>query len=168
MAIEELWYEGFGIGIDPKDLTILQVCLRSVLVFLAALMMVRVADKRFLSKMSAFDVILGFILASSLARAINGSAPLTPTLVMGFLLVGFHWVLAWLSRRSRVFGKLVKGREDVLLENDRLNQRALRRNNLSEADLLEAARQQGHVENLAQVRKAVLERSGYISILPKD
>ena len=71
--------EILGIGLEPKDLTILQVCLRGVLVFFVAIVMVRMGDKRFLARMTAFDAILGFILASMLARAINGSAPLLPS-----------------------------------------------------------------------------------------
>ncbi len=43
--------------------------------FAAALVMVRSGDKRFFARKSAFDVILGFMLASVLSRAINGSAP---------------------------------------------------------------------------------------------
>ena len=50
-----------GLGWEGKDLGLLQVCLRALIVFLAALVMVRLADRRFLSKMTAFDAILGFI-----------------------------------------------------------------------------------------------------------
>ena len=69
-------YESFsrllGLGLEPKNLTFLQIALRAVLVFIISLAIVRVANKRFLAKMTAFDAILGFILASMLARAVNG------------------------------------------------------------------------------------------------
>jgi hypothetical protein len=42
--------------------------------------MVRVANKRIFSKTTAFDAVLGFIMASMLARAVNGSAAFFPTL----------------------------------------------------------------------------------------
>ena len=51
-----------GLGMEANKLTVFQVLLRAMIVFLAAIVMVRMADKRFLSRMSAVDVILGFIL----------------------------------------------------------------------------------------------------------
>ena len=77
----EKLYSAFGAGLDAQHLTMAQVALRAVLVFMAALVMVRMANKRFFAKKTAFDVILGLILASMLARAINGSEQLGPTIV---------------------------------------------------------------------------------------
>src|ERR1700756_3996207 len=104
-----------GLGLDPKELSFVQISLRGTIVFVAALAMVRVGNKRFLAKMSAFDAILGFILASMLARAVNGSAPFFPTLFGGFVVVGLHRIFARLSCRSKRFGAWVKGGSNVLV-----------------------------------------------------
>jgi uncharacterized membrane protein YcaP (DUF421 family) len=106
-----------GIGIEPKDLNWTQVSLRGIVIFMAALVMVRLADKRFMGKKTAFDVILGLVLASMLARPINGSAALLPTLICGFVLVGLHRLMAAIAFRSHRFGELVKGTDEVLVEN---------------------------------------------------
>src|ERR1700710_969745 len=90
-------YAALGIGVEAQYLTILQVVLRAVVVFFASLLIVRVADKRFFAKKTAFDVILGLILASMLARAINGSEQLGPTLSAGFALAFLHRLLGWLA-----------------------------------------------------------------------
>ena len=92
-----------GLGLEPKNLTALHVTLRSIIVFLVTLMIVRVGNKRFLSGMSAFDAIVGFILASVLARAVNGSAAFFPTLVGGFVLVLLHRLLAMAAFRWKKF-----------------------------------------------------------------
>ena len=97
-----------GIGLEPNDLTWAQVSLRGIIIFIAAVVMVRLADKRFMGKKAAFDVILGFILASMLSRGINGSAALFPTLVCGFVLVALHRVMAAIAFRCHGFGVLVK------------------------------------------------------------
>ena len=76
-----------GLEVDPQNLSFLQVSLRGVIVFIAALTMVRVGDRRFLGKLTALDAILGFILASMLARAVNGSVAFFPTLGAGFVIV---------------------------------------------------------------------------------
>ena len=82
----ELLYSAFGVGEQAQHLTVFQVLLRAILLFFVALCIVRVADKRFFAKKTAFDVVLGLILASMLARAINGSEQLGPTIVAGFAL----------------------------------------------------------------------------------
>ena len=69
-----------GLGSDAAGLTFVQISLRGVVVFVAALVIVRCGDRRFLSQKTAFDAVLGFILASMLARAVNGTAAFFPTL----------------------------------------------------------------------------------------
>jgi uncharacterized membrane protein YcaP (DUF421 family) len=59
---------------------VLQVSLRALIMFIAALIIVRLGSKRFLARKTAFDFILAFMLGSMLSRAINGSAELLPTL----------------------------------------------------------------------------------------
>jgi uncharacterized membrane protein YcaP (DUF421 family) len=154
-----------GLGADPKNLTFLQISLRGVIVFITALVMIRLGDKRFLSKKTAFDAILGFVLASMLARAVNGSVSFFPTLGGGFVLVGLHRTLAWLARRSHRFGNLVKGRCDLLIEDGIVVERAMRQNNLSEHDLLEDLRLNGNVDDPQSVRAAFVERNGQISVV---
>src|SRR3954463_7021795 len=135
-----------GLSIEAKELTFLQIALRAVIVFVTALVMVRVADKRFLSKMTPLDAILGFLLASMLARAINGSASFFPTLAGGFVLVFAHRIVAAAALRWERFGDVVKGKEDVLVENGRVREKSMRANNISEKDLLEELRLSGGVE----------------------
>jgi uncharacterized membrane protein YcaP (DUF421 family) len=156
-----------GIGVEPKHLTVLHVCLRGTVIFMAGVAMLRVADKRFLSKMTALDAILGFILASMLARAINGSAPLAPTVVGGFVLVLLHRMCCKLALHSELFGGLVKGHADRLIRDGEVDRRAMRANDLSEKDLLEELRQHGRVACPADVQEAYIERSGKISVVPK-
>src|SRR5690242_17980356 len=98
-----------GLGLEPKDLGVLQVCLRGVVVFLVTLVIVRVGHRRFLSRMTSFDAVLGFLLASVLARAINGSASFVPTLAVGFVLVLLHRIFSALTFYWESFGRLVKG-----------------------------------------------------------
>ena len=159
-GIEQL----LGIGVEPRDLSILQVSLRGIIIFIAAIVMVRLADKRFLSKRTAVDAVLGFVIASMLARAINGSGPLVPTIIGGFVIVLLHRLLAHLSMRWHSFGACVKGTDDIVIENGVVNQETLRRNDFSERDLLENLRLHG-VESPAEVRSARIERNGDVSVV---
>src|SRR3954463_15374514 len=149
-----------GLNLEPKNLTLLHVSLRAVLVFVSALVMVRVADRRFLSKMSAVDVILGFILASMLARATNGSAAFFPSLVGGFVLVFFHKICVALAFHFPAFGHLIKGRAAIIIENGKVCEPVMRQHHITEKDLLEELRQEGGVPSPEQVEIARVERSG--------
>jgi uncharacterized membrane protein YcaP (DUF421 family) len=136
-----------------------------VIVFAAALVIVRCGDRRFLSQKTAFDAVLGFILASMLARAVNGTAAFFPTLGGGLVLVLLHRCLAYWSRRSHVLGLLIKGRSDVIIKDGALDEAAARRNRLSEHDLYEDLRLHGNVAEVRDVLLAVLERNGHISVV---
>ena len=155
-----------GPGLEPRELTFVQIPLRGIIVFLVSLGMVRVGARRFLAKMSAFDAILGFILASMLARTINGSAAFFPTLGAGFVLVGLHRLIATFSFHSDAFGMLVKGRAEVLVEAGKPDRKKMQASKISEKDLLEEARLNGQVEQIAQIAKATIERNGQVSVIP--
>ena len=165
-------YEGvrhlLGLGLEPKDLSFVHIGLRGVVVFLVSLVMIRVANRRFLAKMSAFDALLGFILASMLARAVNGSSPFFPTLGGGFVLVALHALISKLSFRWKRFGVLVKGRADVLVRDGRPEQDRMRAYKISEDDLLEEARLNGQVIELTDIRRATIERNGQVSVVPME
>lgn len=154
-----------GLAARPENLTFVQISLRGIIVFVAALLMVRIGDKRFLPKKTAFDAILVFILASVLARAINGSAAFFPTLGGGFALVLFHRLLAKLAYRWHVFGKLVKGNDDVLIKDGKVILENMRKNDITERDLHEELRLNGHVNSTDEVKEARMERSGEISVI---
>jgi uncharacterized membrane protein YcaP (DUF421 family) len=154
-----------GAGAQPQDLTFLQTGLRGIVVFLAAMVMVRLGDLRFLSRKTVFDAILGFILASMLARAVNGSVAFFPTLGCGFVLVGLHKAMAIFARRSHTFGNLVKGRCVQVVRDGVVDELAMRRHDLSEHDLVEDLRLNGNIDDPRQVRAAYIERNGQISVV---
>src|SRR5205809_7650572 len=124
--------ELLGLGVESKELTFLQVSLRGVIVFAATLVMMRLSSKRSLAEKTAFDAVLIVIIASVLARAINGSAAFFPTLGAGFVLVILHRLLGVAAYHSHAFGCVIKGRPAVIVQNGKLNRETMRRNQVSE------------------------------------
>src|SRR5438045_7430435 len=104
-----------GLGVEPRDLTFVQISLRGIIVFLVTLAAVRRGHKRSLARKTPFDAVLLVILAAVLSRAINGSAAFFATLGGGVVLVLIHRLFAYLAFYSHGFGILVKGRPDVIL-----------------------------------------------------
>jgi len=154
-----------GISVQPKDLTFLQVSIRGVVVFIAALIMVRLSSKRSLAEKTAFDAVLVVIIGSMLARVINGSEAFFSTLGTGFVLVLLHRLFGVAAYYSHAFGFLVKGTPTVLVENGRLERKNMFWNHISKHDLEEDMRLDAKTEDLSKIRTARLERSGDISFI---
>ena len=168
--MEELWHGvewALGLGQDIRTLSAVQMSLRAVLIYLVGWGILRFGGKRFLGRETAFDIVLGFILGSTLSRAINGTAPVFVTVAASVLLVAVHQILAWLTWHSHRFGVLLKGTPDPLIEDGRVLRDSLRRHMISQGDLLQALRLNGHVDDPTQVQEALYERNGDISILKK-
>ncbi len=151
---------------DIGDVNALQMALRTLLIYVVTVVLIRLGSKRFLSEATAFDVIVGIMLGSVMSRAINGSAPLFPTLAAGGVFIGLHWSLAALASRTARFGSLVKGNPILLIKDGKLQQEGMRRAGLSSHDLEQALRLQAQATDAAKVKLAYLERNGNISVIP--
>lgn len=161
-------HSAFGMGVEPNDMTLQQMSLRAVVIFFAALVLIRIADKRFMANKTGFDLLLVFILGSTLSRAINGPSPLFKTIAIGLLVVILHRVLAMIACRSTTICTLLKGSSDVLIQNGQMNREAMTRHNLTEADILEDMRLKTTITDVRKVREARIERNGEISVIPME
>jgi len=157
-----------GIGVAPKQLTFLQVSVRGVIVFVAALMMVRLSSKRSLAEKTAFDAVLVVIIGSMLARVINGSEAFFPTLGTGFLLVVLHRLFGLAAYYSHTFGILIKGQPATLVQNGRMQRNNMFWNHISKHDLEEDMRLEANTDDLSKIQVARLERSGDISFIKAE
>jgi uncharacterized membrane protein YcaP (DUF421 family) len=169
--MSELWAavsRALGLELEGKDLTAVQMVLRAAIVFVVSIAMLKIGDKRFMGKSTAFDVFLGIVFGSTVSRAITGNAPFFPALAGGFTLVVFHWLFAAVAFRSHGFGKLVKGSDRVLVRDGEIQWDEMKRAHITEHDLEEALRSAGHRPDVKRVKAAHLERDGDISVITED
>lgn len=155
-----------GLGMDIGDVDSLQMGLRTVVIYVAMLFIVRLGSKRFLSEASAFDVIVAIMLGSIMSRGINGSAPLVPTIVAGAALLGLHWLFAVIAYHTNWFGGLVKGHRVLLIKDGKVQEDGMRKAAITSADLAESLRMATRDPDPAKIERAYLERNGKISVLP--
>jgi len=156
-----------GLGVEPKDLTFIQISLRGIIVFFVTLAAVRLGHKRSLARRTPFDAVLLVILAAVLSRAINGSAAFFATLGGGIVFVLVHRLFAFLAFYSHGFGMLVKGSADVIVLDGRRDLVMMWRNHVSTHDLDEDMLLSAHTDDLSDIRVARAERSGDISFIKK-
>jgi len=156
----------FGLGAYAENAGAVSIALRVVLVYAAALVLVRLGNKRFLSEATAFDVIVAIMLGSIMSRALDGSSPFGPTVLVAAVLIGLHWLFSVLAYHTSWFGTLVKGEPVLLIRDGEMQRPGMRRGSITEADLTQALRLQTNQSDPGKVKRAYLERNGQISVVP--
>lgn len=96
----------------------------------------------------------------------TGKAPFLATLAATLLLAVLHRALSWSCARWEPLSRFIKGRPVQLVENGQIDSAALKRAGLGADDLDEAVRMGNAVANVADVKLAVMEGGGRISITP--
>jgi uncharacterized membrane protein YcaP (DUF421 family) len=153
--------------LGTDDINVAQMALRTLIVYVFTVAIVRLGNKRFLGKGSAFDIILAIMLGSIMSRAITASSPFFATMFgAGAVLVGLHWLFSKLSYHTPWFGSLVKGDPVLLIEDGHVQRDQARRTAITTADLEEIFRQQGQTYDPSTIERSYLERSGDVSLLP--
>jgi uncharacterized membrane protein YcaP (DUF421 family) len=153
-----------GLGLESRDLNVLQMGLRAAVVFIVTILMVRLAKKRFMGRATAFDVILGIMIGSIVSRAVTGNSPFLPALAATAVLLGMHWLFSGIALRWHGFGSLIKDEPRTLIRDGQVDEQAMRKSHMTEHDLWEDLRGKG-VSDLKQVAEARLERSGNLSAI---
>lgn len=133
--------------------------------FVGVIVFVRLAGKRNLSKLNAFDLIITVALGSTLATILlSQDVALAEGLTAFALLVGLQFVITWLSVRTRAIPRLVKSEPTLLVHRGRPLDEALRDQRVSEVEVLQAVRQQGFA-SVEDVHAVVLETDGSFSVI---
>jgi uncharacterized membrane protein YcaP (DUF421 family) len=144
---------------------LLDVALRTTVVYLALLVGLRLTGKRQLGQLSVFDLVLLLVIANAVQNAMVGAdTSVWGGLVAAGVLIAWHRVIGWVRRRSRKIAKLLGGSPTLLIHEGRVRTEALAHEGLTEAELLQALREHG-VATPADVRVAVLETDGMISVI---
>jgi uncharacterized membrane protein YcaP (DUF421 family) len=162
--IEGLLRVALGLGLESRDINVVQMGLRAAVIYVATVLLVRLGKKRFMGRATAFDVILGVMLGSIVSRAITGNAPLGPALAAAAVLVALHWVFSAVALHWHWFGHAIKGEPRLLIENGKVDAREMRKAHMSDRDLWEDLRGKG-VSRLEEVADGRLERNGGLSVL---
>ena len=143
-----------------------QLCVRAVLLLAFGILCIRIAGRRTFAHYSPLDIIVALIAGSNISRVMTGKADFIPALTATLLLVILHRVLAMASMRWGFLSRLVKARPIEIVRDGKIDEAALRRANLSMDDLHEAIRLE-QFEEAGDVRRATVEGSGKVSVVPK-
>ena len=148
--------------------TLLDVALRTTIIYFALLVGLRVTGTRQLGQMSTFDLVLLLIIANAVQNAMVGpDTSLAGGLVAAGVLLVWHAVIQRVRLQSRQVDRLLAGEGIMLIHRGQVLAAHTRRAGITEDDLLQALREHG-VASVHDVRLAVLEPDGSISVLRND
>lgn len=141
---------------------------RAVLVYFFVLALLRATGKRQTGQMSPFDLVLLLVLSNAVQNSMNGGDnSITGGLIVAATLVALNWLMGWVTWRSRRAELLIEGRPEILIHHGKIQEDIMQRQRISREELMAALRQQG-CAGIPEVRTAILESDGSISVLKRD
>ncbi len=141
--------------------------LRAFVIYLFLLVLFRLTGKRMLSELSTFDFILLLIISEATQNAlVDDDKSLATGMAVILTLVMLEVAMSYLKKRFKPLEKIMEGAPVVLVDRGKVIEEHLTKTHVSRDDILQTARQHRGVERMDQIKYAVLETSGGISIIP--
>jgi uncharacterized membrane protein YcaP (DUF421 family) len=157
--------EWWGIN---ENISPLEIAARSAVMFLIALLLMRMAGMRPFGKGEPFDNIITFLIGGILSRGVVGATPFFSTVISMIVIIIIHKVLAKLSIYNKWFGARVKGEKILLYRDGSFMKKNMAKTNITENDILEDLRLEVQTDSLNEIKEVYMERTGEISFVSKE
>ena len=142
---------------------------RALTIYVFLLLVFRVAGNRALAQITTFDFVLLLIIGAATRNALIGKDySMIHAGLLIITLVGADALLSIWKENSPLVAKWVEGTPIILVENGEPLKEQMKRCRIGESEIMAAARLLQGLEKMEQIKFAVLERSGGISIIPKS
>ncbi|OHV75472.1 DUF421 domain-containing protein [Ensifer sp. LCM 4579] len=142
--------------------------IRGFAIYVILLIVMRLSGRRTVAQMTPFDFVLLLIIAETTQQALLGDDfSIVNATVLIVTLFSLDIVLSYVKQWSARARLLLDGTPTVLIADGEIDTRALKRARIDIDDILAAAREQQGLSRLDQIKFAVLEADGGISIMPQ-
>lgn len=147
----------------------MDLVIRGAFMYFFLLVLLRVSGNRQFSELTSFDIVLLLMISEATQQAMIGGDDFSVTAgaVVIMTLVGIDIALSHIKQWSSRADLLLDGVPVLLVDNGNYLRSNMRRERVDEQDILAAARETQGLESIDQVKFAVLERAGHISIVPR-
>lgn len=154
--------------LNPETVTWTEKILRPVVVYIALIVLLRIVGKRELAQLNPLDLVVILSLSNTVQNAIIGDdTSLVGGLVGAAALLGINYVVAYLKYRSKGVESLTEGSPLTLIENGKVDQKALRHELMTDSDLDIIAHENGF-DDRSDIEKLVLDPNGSFLVEGKD
>lgn len=140
--------------------------LRAAVIYFFLLIVFRIAGRRTLSEMTTFDFVLLLIIGEATEPVLLGDDPsIVHAALVIVTLLFINIGMSLIKSRSKTMEKLMDGVPTIIVEHGRLIQERMSTARVSRDDVMEAARRMHGIERLEQIKYAIVEVSGGITIV---
>ena len=141
--------------------------IRSIIIYFLVLVVFRLMGKRQLGQMQPFELVLTLILADIATIPMTEiSTPILHGIVPLLTLLVVHYTITLLSRFSTKFSDMISGKPVIVINQDGVDYKAVKKLNLSIDDITESLRGAGYF-SFDEVLFAIMETNGKMSVLPR-
>jgi uncharacterized membrane protein YcaP (DUF421 family) len=149
------------------EITVTEKVLRSVVVYLFLLGAFRLAGKRTLGQITAFDLVVLLVISNVVQNALIGNDnSLGGGLIGATAILVLNAIVAWITFRYKRLERIVEHSPTIIVRHGQILHESLRRERLSLAELRAALRKQG-VMSLRNIRYVILEEDGRLSVISR-
>jgi uncharacterized membrane protein YcaP (DUF421 family) len=146
----------------------MEFVLRAAFLYFFILIALRITGKRTLAQITTFDVVLLLLIAESTDNSIIGDDhSVWSTVIVIITFIVLETILTLIKNKWQKADQLLEGSPVVIVENGKIIQANANKEKVDEDDVLQAARKDQGLERLDQIKYAILEKNGGISIIPK-
>jgi uncharacterized membrane protein YcaP (DUF421 family) len=150
------------------DVSALELIVRVSAIYLSLLLAMRVIARRELGAFEAPELLMIILIADGVTTAMTGEYhSITGGLIVAGTLIGWNFLLDWLTYHVPVIERVLRPPSLKLIENGRVLRKNMRREMITMDELQSHLRQQG-VEEIAQVKLACMEPDGELSVIPRE
>ena len=140
---------------------------RAIVIYIALLVVFRLTGKRALSQVTIFDFVLLLIISEAAQQGLVGDDySVTGAIVVIVTLIVTDITLSLLKQWSPKLGEVIDGAPLLLIDQGQILKERMDKERVSEDEVSDAARELRGLERIEQVKYAVLEQDGQISIIP--
>jgi len=142
---------------------------RAAVIYAILLLIFRIAGKRSLAQITTFDFVLLLIIGEATQQAMLGNDfSVTNATLIIVTLLALDIGLSLLQQRLPYLDKWLDDVPLVIIDDGKVLHDRLKKSRIDESDILHAARELQGLERMDQIKYAVLERGGGISIIPRQ
>lgn len=142
---------------------------RALIVYFVLMVLFRIAGRRALSQITSFDLVLLLIISEAVQNGIVGKDySLINTGLTVATLIFVDVIMSLVKQHLPAVDRLVDGAPYVIVDHGKPILTRMNRSRVDEGDVMEAAREKAGLERMEQIKYAVLERDGEISIIPVE
>ena len=143
--------------------------LRAGAIYFALMVLFKISGRRALGELTSFDFVLLMVIGEATQQALLGDDfSFTNAVLVIITLIAIDVGFSLAKRRSKKLGKLIDGGPTIVVENGKFLKQRMHEARVEEDDIMQAARLGQGLENVDQIKFAIIERNGKISIIPSS